>query len=1155
MLRWVHIARLAYNHSPEKEQRLLQLVQPDPNSQANQLEVENAASASANVHHVELSDRQKFHDAIFHAIQPDAQKDVLRDYLPEIEKKIGKIETEKLNDAALDDVIQLARIGIIEELNTEESDRRQLATVLKNTDSSEASDDEMRKILEDHRPLIEKYFKIPDDSPAHAIDLLQALLHTDIERIRKVTHERQTGIKWHHLQAAAFEKEYRRLRKVKPEESVRVPSAFAYGDIMYFNVDHPDFSDPAHGEVMAERAVTHEATHLALSLAENRHNLKQWTSILKGHPRWKDLSDAVAEVFKSDPDYLDTGSKNEHIAGEALAIYTANTRHPSSLSGDAAAAQEKVCAIMQNMFDTPHTGYLTTLKGTLDAAVSRFVELEDRNDDPDAPPTLGKLLSNSAKDSRNQRMLEERLTGDTVPNAEGVETNADEGVEEAKNHLKGEEETGPTATPESILSSAASVTKKIGEMREEYPAIRSSIEASDGDKYDKDELFAAVDQNLEHLSQQSNDITLITHYAEALKRWNLSARNGGYTAEEKSELMEKMHLPSNPYKNMTGTMEEADKASLKNRQELLSIMKEAVSTHAKTLEAMDAALTAASKEKNDKNDGSDSTTWQWLKKNVFSSQGSVKWMSALNIMSVIKIYKDAIVQNYQANQKVKENAFAKNLNVYKPIQHTLNKLARSANNTETSEFAEYIEKEGFTFDDVFGPDGKGLSQGLLYDNRHNYNRAKAVLEYAADHAWLYFMNGLDGHNVYGVDVEALDGHQSFEELVQRHEEGKSKQIDHGHERVDKYPDVAPIMKTMVHELRQKNIFAVQGIMKRLQDKAKYSHSNTWMLTTLLMLIRDECGNDPTLKYCLDKGMIDNISNHTIQQSAWSITWLKMRRHDIMKWKDDADPKAKFGNNILTETMETIEADLAKAGCNFPDTPEGRMAKYEAIGMVLAGKTFSLELQEARDRGLLKYGMKPGASISIFQSKHDKYRADFDQETEQASSSPKETDPDYFNVRVGGSDVMLLNRAMTFKILEKTSTGTWTFKTQAEGFIGQIIDRHEELGEIDPKAQKNFEKEMRAKISDWWNGTDNSRKNQFFANKDQRNRLMWKEFLERNLLDKQARANLQKTFEDNYFKGLPAGTPEKDKAKKKIIEDTNALFEKADVLAVARNVGD
>jgi hypothetical protein len=95
----------------------------------------------------------------------------------------------------------------------------------------------------------------------------------------------------------------------------------------------------------------------------------------------------------------------------------------------------------------------------------------------------------------------------------------------------------------------------------------------------------------------------------------------------------------------------------------------------------------------------------------------------------------------------------------------------------------------------------------------------------------------------------------------------------------------------------------------------------------------------------------------------------------------------------------------------------------------------------------------------------------------------------------------------------------------------------------------FEQEIRAKISDWWNGTDDSRKNQFFSNKDQRNRPMWEEFLKRNLLDKRARENLKKGIQTNYLDKI-ADLADKENENKR----AQSIFKEAEVLAAARSGG-
>lgn len=268
----------------------------------------------------------------------------------------------------------------------------------------------------------------------------------------------------------------------------------------------------------------------------------------------------------------------------------------------------------------------------------------------------------------------------------------------------------------------------------------------------------------------------------------------------------------------------------------------------------------------------------------------------------------------------------------------------------------------------------------------------------------------------------------------------------------------------------------------------------------------------------------------------------------MDWKTGKD---KFGNNILTQTMEKIEKKLEQAGAHFPDTPEGRLVKYEAIAMVLSGKALHEGSTDSRWPIVSKFGWKKGSVVSLYGNDFTEYRKEFDENTEQASCSPKETDPDYFNARNGGSDVMLLNRTMIGIILEKTSTGTWTFKTQAEGFMAQTFDRHEELGKINPEAQKHLEEEMRKKISSWWNGTDDSRKQQFFSNKDQLNRPMWEELLKRNLLDRHARNNLKNIIKKFYTDLIPDSNPKKDEEIKRVKD----LFTQAEALAAARSDGD
>lgn len=1092
MLRWIKAARLALQHSPEREERLLSFASPVPNQPGNaenaNPEQETRAFATENL---ALSERQLFHDAIFKAVLPDEQRKVLQEFRPQIEQHLGTIDVAASNKD-LGEMVQLARMSIVDELNREERERGELAEAIKNIDTSDATDAQITQIFQDHRELIGKYFKIPPSfAPKNTMNLLQALLFKDIDRIRQREYERETGVKWSFLKSQEFEELYRKLNGIRVDDAEsRIPNAFSHGNTMYFNAEHGDFNHPAYGETMSARAVAHETTHLAIQAAkEDKFKIDGWVNTLKSHPDWDKLKAAVEAVFATDPDYISKSPrKNERITEEALAIYVTNSHHPAPeefASQESYKAQKAVRDILQGMFDKPHTGFLDTLRKDLEGRIDRFLEVKSREGTPESRP-VGALLNDASREVLQQRRVAELAESQRIARAgDGTPTNPDEGKQLAAEDLaEAKNDANNPKNPAALLA----LRRKNGTMLEEvskmYPSIRQKVSGEKIDAKAKEETLAIIDQNLEWISQSENDLILIERRVSAVESAEGRLKKGATVAEKRQMYAECVKDENNPYVNLTDNssaddIAKADKQFEDDRKQVLDVAHEVLTQMGKMAERIKSGTEV--KDDHQPTGASASGMMNWLRKNVWGPDSGIVWITPLNIMHIIKIYKEAIVENYRSNQSVKENRFAKNINFYTPIQHTLNKQARSTNEKETSEFKEYIEREGFTFDDVFGPDGRGLSSGLLHSNRHNFNRAKAVLQYAADHAWLYFMDRLHGRDVYGIDYEGIEGHQSFEELVAKHEAGKNHQIEHGVERVNLDPDVPPIMDAMVHELRHKNIFAVQGIMKRLQDKAKFSHSNTWMITTLLMLIRDECERDPTLKFCLDKGMIDNISNYTIQQSAWSITWLKMLRNDIDAWKKKPG-KEGFGNNILTATMEKIEKRLKEAGADFPDTKEGRLAKYEAIAMVLSGKMLHDNSDDFRWPHIRKFGWKPGAKISLYENEFNDYREAFDQYTEQASSDPGKTDPDYFNVRNGGSDIQLLNLAQIVKILKFTSTAAFQEDEKARGFFSQVFARCRELAATDPAAHDNFVRDMSKKLSSWWKQEADPSRRKTFENK-------------------------------------------------------------------------
>lgn len=1094
MLRWFIAARFAPSGSPEKEQRLLGFANANSPQDPNASQKSDAQKKSGAKERDILSKRQKFHDAIFNATDEKSQDSVIREYMPEILEVTGGTEADVQNNDS-NEIVEMTRMALVDRLIGEEDERKTLAKIVGTVDTSSMTDDEMSQLIKAHRELFERYISIGETSDAATvINLVQAILHKEIVQIEKLKFAREKSAKWNFLIEEDFEELY---WKGKKPEGATSPSAFVLGNTVHFNVDHADFRGEDR-ELLAKRAVIHEMTHVALGVAEkNNVELQKWTDTLRSHPRWNELHSALKDMFQSNATMQGEAPTLRKMVDEALAIYTAEERAPKNLKPDS--PRMRIALILRDIFESPHTGQLTTLKTALDSKLDHLLESKDRNGN--RSQSIDAMLLQAAQDSQLNQQSEAIIENDPE-NAER-RANANEDIAEVEKKEKDDVST------QDLVDKTQSVKGKLTSMTTQSDALASLVDSSPIEGDDKQKMHAEVQTLRESLGNMATDLVAIESLGDALHRWDK------LSPEEKMRTAERLQFPNNPYKKVeenTLSMAEADALSAAHRKNAIKTLHKLLTGWEKMIKNIEDAVEKGNGEKQ----ASESSVVEgsftgWIKKTFLSSGGGIVWLSPLNIVNIVKSYRDAIVENYKSGQLVKENMTARAISekffFFKPIRHTLKKLSRSTNSKETSEFKEYITAEGFTFTEIFGTDGKGEKEGLLFDNRHNFNRAKAVLEYAADHAWLYFLNRLDGHDVYGIDFEGVEGKQSFEELIDMHEAGKTKQIQGGTDKVDKDPDVEPIMEIMVHELEQKNIFAVQGIMKRLQDKAKFSHSNTWMLTTLLMYIRDNCNKDPTLKHCLDKGMIDNISNHTIGQSAWSITWLKMKRNAIDEWKNNGEKDGRIGfakNNIITATMERIEQRLEEGGAKFPDTEQGRLDKYEAIGMVLSGKTYPINVaadgSDASRVRLLSYGWIKGKTISIFENEFSEYRKKFREFTESASCDPSSTDPDYFNYQNGGSDVLLLHNSQFTKILQKSSTSRWDFEEKARGLFTQIFDRYDELGRVDPEAQESFRKEMQAKIEYWWDaGMDKSRKPTFMVDRDFRNELIWKELINRGLV--------------------------------------------------------
>ncbi len=1060
MLRRVHIARLAFTHSPERERWLLQFAEKKTDSKESVMRnrtINRPAPANTTIEGGQRFTREQATKlGILQATNPEEQRIFLKENSRTLEQNFGDIvgSVDLNNDEEVAAMIELIRDQAIRELNIESVEKQKFLQDLAGLDTETSSEEDIDTFVEGYKDIIDRYIELNEDR-FHTINSLQGIFTYHNEFPQKI-EKRIVGIKQDHLFGEAFKKKYLTLAKGKQaykeylaaddnEKTLyRFPSAFRVGNRTIFNIEHSDFRDAQYGATRRARAVVHETTHALLAL--DKVDLEKIQSLIRSQGHWEEIKNAVIGVRTYDTAIFedDTKSAREYVTSEAIAIYVADKLHgayENDIRGD---RQKPVHDIMQKILDEGQNN--TYLRKIIDGVTKRVQTEVDSND------FIGKLETAVQENEQTNIDLQniESNFGDSR-----IEANTAEGKALIDEELKNEENKEPPS-PETLLDEIRETRQQVENLHKEYPPVLALLQAQDINDDQRKENASIFAQNIEFLNEELNDLTMAEKMADTLRRWSLPENEGGLSLEEKNDFAE-THLVHNPYHGLksvnASTIIAADTTTKESRNSALLGLNTAVKNIKAPLETLQKTIDSAKGIEIKHSNEQQGSMWGVIKENFFSENGYIMWRTPRNLIHIFKTFKDAIVENYTSNEKVKENNDAKKIadsfSIFKPIRHTIKKLARSSNSEESDKFLDYIKKEGFTYDELFGPDGEGNSGGLLYDNRHNFNRTKAVLEYAADKAWLYKLDRFNGHSVYGVDYIKQEGHESFQELVQKNEQGKKHEIDHGYEKIDKDADVPPIIDVLIHELEEKKIFAAVGVLKRLQEKAKYSHSNAWGAVTFINAMRGLHDHHPgkveKLLKVMDKGALDQIGNIGIGQSAWTLTMFKTLRDQLESWKNGGPFVTE--KNYLARAIKMIEDKFDSKHIKFKKQKD----KDEAIAMILAGKTYKDE--------------STGLVISIFNSEFKYYRDYWNKAS--TTTSAKDSDDDWFNPENGGADILLLGKAGLLEIAGRQSQGPFVHGTKAPNYFAQVFMRDNDLethGLQD--AKNNFRNEMREKVNSY-----------------------------------------------------------------------------------------
>ncbi|TSC58245.1 MAG: hypothetical protein Greene041619_676 [Candidatus Peregrinibacteria bacterium Greene0416_19] len=455
--------------------------------------------------------------------------------------------------------------------------------------------------------------------------------------------------------------------------------------------------------------------------------------------------------------------------------------------------------------------------------------------------------------------------------------------------------------------------------------------------------------------------------------------------------------------------------------------------------------------------------------------GKIKFYSINNIIEGVKNNWNAYVKTWeQWNQlKVAEvsqrmGGLTKFLPGSESARQALNLDLEHKDEEVKESYKKFLVSDIITFDELrYG--GGAHGPALLEINKHDGNRFRGALEYMASKGWLYDINLevkpptvmgyplVPGGTVPGTWSE----HKAEEYLIDldnQNRTGQRNEVERGFNRVKSRADIPPMIRIMEEELKRRNYWAIEGIIKRAIEKGKKGETSTWLSTTIMRYLRD----DPVARQYFPRDLMDEIGNIGIQSPAWTTTFFKLDRDEIDDWRAG---KIGFGEaGDLASAIALVEKDILAAQKESGKPPLSTQDFDQLVAQVLASQTV----------GVKEGWKKP---ISIYNHRYTKYRdaiANY-----KTTIEPGKCDDDFYNPDNNGSEVQLLGFSGYTEILRHDTTGTWPAATsvKAEYFVHQLIHRAESLKNAGLKEElKTFLQTTRAKmdklVTEVWNHTNN-----------------------------------------------------------------------------------
>lgn len=356
-------------------------------------------------------------------------------------------------------------------------------------------------------------------------------------------------------------------------------------------------------------------------------------------------------------------------------------------------------------------------------------------------------------------------------------------------------------------------------------------------------------------------------------------------------------------------------------------------------------------------------------------------------------------------------------------------------------YKEQLEDEKPKFLILFGKDGEFDKNKLGY----NPDYLMAMLEYGADHGWLYELK--DTMCVNGMKVEnLLPSHWDkkrrdvyLDSLIGQNEDGFEKEADSTDKNIRKKYDTKGdfLSNELDAYLSDVNIGAALGTMRAMYARGIDGDEGAYIATHFFRALR----SNPELRRYMTATRLQNIARASLGKGCFTMTHL---------WPDRAS-LSKISHHPEQEIPMKESGKLAKA-----------IALAEEMIQTKSEKTFKTKEEiEELDKMVAEFltgkviKFSNGNALTIWSKEFNFYRDENENSVHAFADDDgfKDTSNDYFAQE---SEILMTSGKFITALFATSSQSTWANQKQVQNFVGQLKGRYETLRKYPGFTEDNKE---------------------------------------------------------------------------------------------------